>query len=376
MKGKKDLLLTIVFIVLIMVLPVPSTFKDGGTKTYSALTYKIVKWNRLVASDETNNKFIENGCYHKTSVYLFPENFKSIDSLYSIEYDSFEYKHDPNAPDKFVWKEASEINETEYNELTNRIFKVHKGISDELQKTLDEYTASLSLKSDAVYTLSQVISDRDRDQTLIYVWKNYNDTAVIECAAYFGHKDWQIIGPVILKNIEEYSFHSFASSGIGIGVDKDSKLVLYDFINDRCYPKDEKIDSVVGFGRNTMAYYSSIDGESQLHVASFAKAALDPFGETIEELFTIPVSHEHIRISHDAIFNNGDRYCAVLYTEDPYLGIRNLRVFDTVSGTEVSEALLPEHPDYSIRDYIWAKSGGVLCELTNNNGYYWFEIEH
>lgn len=376
MKGKKDLLLTIVFIVLIMVLPVPSTFKDGGTKTYSALTYKIVKWNRLVASDETNNKFIENGCYHKTSVYLFPENFKSIDSLYSIEYDSFEYKHDPNAPDKFVWKEGSEINAKGYTDLMTRIFEIQNGVSEALQKVIDEYNASLLLKSDAVYTLSEGISDGNRDQALVYVWKNYNNIAEIECAAYFGHKDGKIVGPIILKNIDEYIFYSFASRGIGIGVDKDNKLVFYDFLEDRCYSKDESIESTVGFGRNTMVYYSSNDGETQLHVANFEKAASNPSSEPIEELFTIPISREHIRIRHDAIFNSGDRYLAVLYTENTNSRIRTLRVFDTISGTEVSEPLSLEHPEYSVKDYIWAKAGGVLCELLDNNGYYWFEIEH
>ena len=111
MKIKKDLLVVIVCIVLIMVVPIPVTYKDGGTKAYNALSYKIVKWNRLVAPDEEDNEYVENGCYHKTSVYLFPKNFMFIDWLYSKEYEKFEHKHDPNAPEKFVWKESTEINE-------------------------------------------------------------------------------------------------------------------------------------------------------------------------------------------------------------------------------------------------------------------------
>ena len=376
MKIKKGLLVTIVFIVLVLVVPIPVTYKDGGTKAYNALAYKIVKWHRLVAPDEEENEYVENGCYHKTSVYLFPENFMSIDSLFAKEYEGFAYKHDPNAPEKFVWKESTEINEKGYSELRDRIFKIDNDIGDSLQEALDEYAASLSLRSDAVNTLSPGLSDGDRDQTLVYVWKNYNDIAEVECAAYFGHKDGQIVGPVIFEKTDEYSFESFVSNGIGIGVDKDHNLIFYDFINDKCYTKNEKIELAVGFGRYTMAYYSSNDGESQLHVASFAKAASDPAGETIEELCTIPISHGHIRIRHHSIFNNGDRYCAILFTEDPYSGIRNLRVFDTVSGVEVSEPLSSEHPEYSVRDYVWAKAGGVLCELTDNNGYYWFEIEH
>ena len=61
-----------------MFIPVPSgVYKDGGTRTYSALTYKIVKWNKLI--DEGNK-------YQNTSVYWLPDNFKSLDKLWEIEY--------------------------------------------------------------------------------------------------------------------------------------------------------------------------------------------------------------------------------------------------------------------------------------------------
>ena len=53
-------------------------YKDGGTKEYKALTYKIVVWNRLLGEDST---------YHKTSVFWFPNNFKSLDELWVLEYN-------------------------------------------------------------------------------------------------------------------------------------------------------------------------------------------------------------------------------------------------------------------------------------------------
>ena len=60
----------------IMLIPIPTgIYKDGGTREYTALTYKIVVWNR----------FTENSTYSKTKVYFFPDKFKSIDSLSELE---------------------------------------------------------------------------------------------------------------------------------------------------------------------------------------------------------------------------------------------------------------------------------------------------
>lgn len=77
MKKKMILLLGSLFVLLVLFLPVPTgTYKDGGTKEYTSLTYKIVAWNRLVDKDTT---------YHKTSIFWIPDNRKSIDELWKIE---------------------------------------------------------------------------------------------------------------------------------------------------------------------------------------------------------------------------------------------------------------------------------------------------
>ena len=47
---------------------------------YSALTYKIVDWNRLTGDD----------IYSKTKLYFFPNNFKTIDALWYMEADEIE----------------------------------------------------------------------------------------------------------------------------------------------------------------------------------------------------------------------------------------------------------------------------------------------
>lgn len=81
---KKKILIPIAIIVLLAVLfvPIPSgVYRDGGTRAYTALTYKIVDWNHLTG----------DGTYDKTKVYFFPNNFKSINSLWYLEEDKAEH---------------------------------------------------------------------------------------------------------------------------------------------------------------------------------------------------------------------------------------------------------------------------------------------
>lgn len=74
-----------VIILLILFIPIPhGTYKDGGTKDFSALTYRIVVWNRINAEIDKGNN-VKKVTYHKTSVFRFPDNFKSIDELWEIE---------------------------------------------------------------------------------------------------------------------------------------------------------------------------------------------------------------------------------------------------------------------------------------------------
>ena len=76
MKKKIWICLAGVVLLAILFVPIPSgTYKDGGTRAYSALTYKIVKWQRDTGSD----------VYKATRVYWLPNNFKSIDSLWAGE---------------------------------------------------------------------------------------------------------------------------------------------------------------------------------------------------------------------------------------------------------------------------------------------------
>ena len=82
MKQKLWILIVTIVLFAILLVPIPSGIcKDGGTRAYTALTYKIVDWNRLTG----------DGIYDKTKGYLFPNNFKSIDQLWYLEEEKVEH---------------------------------------------------------------------------------------------------------------------------------------------------------------------------------------------------------------------------------------------------------------------------------------------
>ena len=84
---KKKTVKIILLIVLLMILFFPfawRTYEDGGTRTYTALTYKVVKWNRLLGTGNTELGG-DSDRYGATSVFWFPDNFKSYEELWEQE---------------------------------------------------------------------------------------------------------------------------------------------------------------------------------------------------------------------------------------------------------------------------------------------------
>lgn len=68
--------LAVALLVVVLFTPIPkSALKDGGTREYVALTYKIVQWKRLSI----------DGTHEATRVYWFPNNLKSVDQLWKQE---------------------------------------------------------------------------------------------------------------------------------------------------------------------------------------------------------------------------------------------------------------------------------------------------
>lgn len=89
---KKPIIITSIVIAVILLalfLPIPKgTYDDGGTKEYDALLYKIVVWNRAETETGKDGNDRETRIYHKTSVFWFPDNGKSIDELWETESNS------------------------------------------------------------------------------------------------------------------------------------------------------------------------------------------------------------------------------------------------------------------------------------------------
>lgn len=75
----------IIALELVLFAPIPNgSYDDGGTREYTALTYKIVKWNSLSPTHNEDGSIANIDTYSGTSVYWFPNNFKSIDELWEL----------------------------------------------------------------------------------------------------------------------------------------------------------------------------------------------------------------------------------------------------------------------------------------------------
>ncbi len=85
---KKKILIPVIIIVVlaaVLFLPIPQgSYDDGGTCDYNALTYKIVRWNKITVELDENGQPVHN-TYRKTSVFWYPDNQKSIDELWQME---------------------------------------------------------------------------------------------------------------------------------------------------------------------------------------------------------------------------------------------------------------------------------------------------
>ncbi len=60
-------IIAVLVVLAVLLTPYVQVYKDGGTKTFTSLTYKIIVWNELPAVDGN----------HKTGteIYFFPNNF-------------------------------------------------------------------------------------------------------------------------------------------------------------------------------------------------------------------------------------------------------------------------------------------------------------
>lgn len=76
-KRKFWIVSAVVLLLAVLLLPMPiAPARDGGTREYVALAYKVVKWRRFYGDDKQ---------YIQTKVYFIPDNFKSLDELWEEE---------------------------------------------------------------------------------------------------------------------------------------------------------------------------------------------------------------------------------------------------------------------------------------------------
>ena len=76
MSMKKKILIVCAILLLILVVPIPTArMKDGGSKEYIALTYKIIAWQH-----DCGDKIFE-----KTCIYFFPDNRLPVGELLDRE---------------------------------------------------------------------------------------------------------------------------------------------------------------------------------------------------------------------------------------------------------------------------------------------------
>ena len=87
---KKKIMIPVIVVIallLVLFLPIPQgSYDDGGTREYTALTYKIVTWKRFVSVHNEDGEMERIDTYTHTSVYWLPDNYKSIDELWEMEY--------------------------------------------------------------------------------------------------------------------------------------------------------------------------------------------------------------------------------------------------------------------------------------------------
>lgn len=120
----------------ILFAPIPkSPALDGGTREYTALTYKIVDWNRLTA----------DGVYEATKLYWFPNNFESIDELWA--YEEQDVVHRFVATILEIDSTSALVRPAEGEDELRSADKIHLGIAD-----LDDIGAQVGSDVEIYYT--------------------------------------------------------------------------------------------------------------------------------------------------------------------------------------------------------------------------------
>lgn len=158
MKKKKIKIILFIGLLLILFFPIPlGTYDDGGTRTYMALTYKIVKWNRLRGTSHIAPG-AEEDRYSMTSVFWFPDNFKSYEELWKLEREKNRIEVPEDFTISFTW---GTFGVSTYDSDTGKLIKKTKYIENTEGHTLADYTTEYHLSDTEKEDLFRLITDMD-----------------------------------------------------------------------------------------------------------------------------------------------------------------------------------------------------------------------
>ena len=71
MKKKKALTVVAIIVFVLLIIPMPAWYRDGGTRSFTAILYRVVIWNQM--EDAYGNR--QTG----TEIHLIPNNFRPVD---------------------------------------------------------------------------------------------------------------------------------------------------------------------------------------------------------------------------------------------------------------------------------------------------------
>lgn len=160
---KKAKWATVILILISMVLffPIPMCrSEDSGAIVYSALTYRIIKWDKYAVFTSTGLGKPEH--YKVTSLYFFPDNFKSVEELWNkIELDERSKREADriDMPDDFYVRIC--FNRSQYDSRSGKLIKDINPSYGIMGYTLDDYTAEYYMTYEEKKKIFQMAIDMD-----------------------------------------------------------------------------------------------------------------------------------------------------------------------------------------------------------------------
>ena len=146
---------------IILFFPIPMYgSEDSGAIVYSALTYRIIKWDKYAVFTSTGLGKPEH--YNVTSLYFFPDNFKSVEELWNkIELDERLKKE----ADRIDMPENFNIyiyfDRSKYDSRSGQLIKETIPNYEVMGYTLEDYTTEYHMTYEEKKKIFQMVMDMD-----------------------------------------------------------------------------------------------------------------------------------------------------------------------------------------------------------------------